>query len=198
MKYVACINDRYYIDSSNRLTEDVTKADLCLNEDLVQHRISSYTWYHATVITAFTGMDRKEFTDKCIKIVRYEEESGNIIRESINKMCGYFLRIEPYEDGNEPIVYIGRDNNRGIKFLSHNLAEHFDKYVIEKYSFQNISEAIFYFSTYSYDIKDHINKVNRDIITTRHLSDNVSIVICTDNAPDATVDAFNLNLKRGL
>lgn len=74
MKYVACINDKYYIDSSNGLTEDVTKADLCLNKDLVQHRISSYTWYYATEITAFTGMDRKEFADKCIKIVKYEEE----------------------------------------------------------------------------------------------------------------------------
>lgn len=193
MKYVACINDKYYIDSSNGLTEDITKAELCSNEDLVRHRIYSYTWYLAKVITAFTGMNPKEFADKCIKIVRYEEESGNIIRESINKMCGYFLRIEPYEDGNEPIVYIGKNNSRGLKFLSHNLAEHFDKYTIEKYSFQNISEAIFYFSAYSHDIKEHIiNKVNQDIITTRHLSDNVSIVICTDNTPDTTVSVFNL------
>ena len=74
MKYVACINDKYYIDSSNGLTEDITKAELCLSEDLVKHRISSYTWYLATVITAFTGMNQKEFTDKCIKIVKYEEE----------------------------------------------------------------------------------------------------------------------------
>lgn len=193
MKYVACINDKYYIDSSNGLTKDITKAELCSNEDLVRHRIYSYTWYLAEEITAFTGMNPKEFADKCIKIVRYEEESGNIIRESINKMCGYFLRIEPYEDGNEPIVYIGKNNSRGLKFLSHNLTEHFDKYVIEKYSFQNISEAIFYFSAYSHDIKEHIiNKVNQDIITTRHLSDNVSIVICTDNTPDTTVSVFNL------
>lgn len=196
MKYVACINDKYYIDYSNGLTEDITKAELCLSEDLVKHRISSYTWYLAKVIDAFTGMNPKEFADKCIKIVRYEEESGNIIRESINKMCGYFLRIEPYDDGNEPIVYIGKNNNRGIKFLSHNLAEHFDKYAIEKYPFQYISEAIFYFSAYSYDIKEYINKVNQDIITTRHLSYHVSIVICADNAPDTTVGV--LNLKRRL
>ena len=193
MKYVACINDKYYIDSSNGLTEDITKAELCLSEDLAKHRISSYTWYLADEIAAFTGMNPKEFADKCIKIVKYEEESGNIIREPINKMHGYFLRIEPYDDGNEPIVYIGRNNNnRSLKFLSHNLAEYFDKYVIEKYSFHNISEAIFYFSAYSYYIKEHINKVNQDIITTRHLSDNVSIVICTDNASEETVGAFNL------
>ena len=83
MKYVACINDKYYINSSNGLTEDITEADLCVSEDLVKHRISSYTWYLATVITAFTGMDRKEFTDKCIKIVKYEEEGRQ--NERINK-----------------------------------------------------------------------------------------------------------------
>lgn len=196
MKYVACINDKYYIDSSNGLTEDITKAELCLSEDQAKYRISSYTWYLAKVIDAFTGMNPKEFADKCIKIVKYEEESGNIIRESINKICGYFLRIEPYDDGNEPIVYIGRNNKRKLKFLSHNLVEHFDKYTIEKYSFQNASEATFYFNTYLDDIKKYINRINQGIFTNRYLSDNVSIVICTDNASDETVGAFNL--KRGL
>lgn len=83
MKYVACINDKYYIDSSNGLTEDITKAELCLSEDLVKHRISSYTWYLAEEITAFTGMNPKEFADKCIKIVKYEEEGRQ--NERINK-----------------------------------------------------------------------------------------------------------------
>lgn len=74
MKYVACINDKYYIDSCNNLTEDILKADLCLNEALVQHRINSYTWYLAKEITAFTGMSPKEFADKYIKIVKCEKK----------------------------------------------------------------------------------------------------------------------------
>lgn len=74
MKYVVCINDKYYIDYSNGLTEDITKAEICLSEDQAKYRISSYTWYLAEEITAFTGMNPKEFADKCIKIVKYEEE----------------------------------------------------------------------------------------------------------------------------
>ncbi len=109
---------------------------------------------------------------------------------------GFFLRIEPYEDGNEPIVYIGKNDRffkrNKPKFLSHGIGECLNKNDIEKYSFYDIAEAIYYCTIYSDDIKRYINKVNKDIITTRHLSNKISIVLCTNDIPDVKFDRFEM------
>ena len=111
---------------------------------------------------------------------------------------GFFLRIEPYEDGNEPIVYIGKHDRffkrDKPKFLSHSIGEYLSKNDIEKYSFYDMAEAIHYCTIYSDDIKRYINKVNKDIITTRYLSNKISIVLCTNDMPDVKFDRFEMSV----
>lgn len=109
---------------------------------------------------------------------------------------GFFLKIKPYEDGNEPIVYIGKNNvflkRNKPKFLSHGIGEYLDKQDIEKYSFYDMAEAIYYSTIYADDIKRYINKINKDIITTRYLSNKISIVLCSNNMPDVRFDHFEM------
>lgn len=109
---------------------------------------------------------------------------------------GFFLKIEPYEDGNEPIVYIGKNDRffkrNKPKFLSHDIGKCLNINDIEKYSFYDIAEAIYYYTIYSDDIKRYINKVNKDIITTRYLSNRISIVLCTNDMPDVKFDYFEI------
>ena len=116
----------------------------------------------------------------------------------ISSTKGFFLRIEPYEDGNEPIVYIGKHDRffkrNKPKFLSHGIGEHLNKNDIEKYSFYDMAEAIYYYTIYSYNIKRYINKVNKDIITTRHLSNKISIVLCMNDIPDVKFDHFEMSV----
>lgn len=111
---------------------------------------------------------------------------------------GIFLRIEPYEDGNEPIIYIGKNDKflrrNKPKFLSHGIGEYLNKQDIEKYSFYDMAEAIYYSTIYSDNIKRYINKVNKDIITTRYLSNKINIVLCTNNIPDVKFDHFEMSV----
>ena len=120
------------------------------------------------------------------------------MKELASETRGIFLRIEPYEDGNEPIIYVGKNDGflkkNKPKFLSHDIGEYFDERDIEKYSFYDLAEAIYYSSVYSDDIKRYINKTNNDIITTRYLSNKITIVLCTNDMPDTKFDHFEMSV----
>ena len=57
-----------------------------------------------------------------------------------------------------------------------------------------MAEAIYYCTIYLDNIKMYINKVNKDIITTRYLSNKISIVLCTNDMPDVKFDHFEMSV----
>ena len=60
-----------------------------------------------------------------------------------------------------------------------------------------MAEAIYYCTIYLDNIKMYINKVNKDIITTRYLSNKISIVLCTNDMPDVKFDHFEMSVQKG-
>ena len=119
------------------------------------------------------------------------------MKGSIREARGIFLRIESYEDDNEPIVYIGKNDSflkkYKLKFLSRDADEHLSRQDIETYSFYNMEQAILYANLCSNEINNFIDKTNGHMTGIKYICRKAKITLCSSDLPDVDFDNINIS-----